>query len=102
MSPAFALTLLGKKASDPFGPPTWIVCVMRLPVIDDDDVDEVEGADAVEFAVEARVSEAAMVCEDAEDCAAAMPTRAETMKDLEKCMTAVFVRRVSMRRIRST
>lgn len=66
-----------------------MVCVIRLPDIDDDDVDEVEGADAVEFAVEARVSEAAMDCED---CAAARPTRADTMKDFEKYMAAVFVR----------
>lgn len=74
----------------------------RLPDIDDDDdVDEVEGADDVELAVEARVSEAAMDCEDAEDCAATMPPRAVMMKDLEKYMAAVFVRRVSIRRISS-
>lgn len=69
-----------------------MVCVTRLPDIDDDDVVEVEGADAVEFAVEARVSEAAMDCDDADDCAAAKPTKADTMKDFEKYMAVVFVR----------
>ena len=65
----------------------------RLPDVDDDDVDDVEGAEAVEFAVEDRVSEAAMD----DDCAAAKPTRAETMRELEKYMAAVLVRRESDR-----
>ena len=86
MSPAFALTLLGKKASDPFGPPTWMVCVTRLPDVDDDPVEDVKGADDVEFAVDDRVSEDAMD----EDCAAAKPTRTDTMKELEKYMVAVL------------
>lgn len=68
-----------------------MVCVTRLPDVDDDDVDDVEGADDVEFAVEERVSEAAM---EEEDCAAAKPTRADTMKELEKYIVAVFFRRV--------
>jgi hypothetical protein len=89
MSPAFALMLFGKKASDPFGPPTWTVCVTRLPDVDDDPVEDVEGADDVELTVEDRVSEAAMD----EDCAAAKPTRADTMKELEKYIVAVFVLR---------
>ena len=69
-----------------------MVCVTRLPVISDDDGDELEGADSVELAIEDGVSEAAMDCVDADDCAAAKPTRAVTMKDFEKYMAAVFVR----------
>lgn len=65
----------------------------RLPDVDDDEVDDIEGADAVEFAVEDIVSEAAMD----EDCAAAKPTRAVTMKELEKYMVSVFVPRESCR-----
>ena len=66
MSPALALMLLGKKAMEPFGPPTWMVCVTRLPVepvaadVDPDAVD-------VEFVVEVLVSEAAMDADDTED-----------------------------------
>lgn len=56
------------------------------------EVDDVVGADAVEFAVEERVSEAAMDCEDDEDCAVAKPTRAVMMTDFEKYMATVCIR----------
>jgi hypothetical protein len=65
MSPAFALMLLGKKAMEPFGPPTWMVWVTRLPVepvaadVEPDAVD-------VEFVVEVLVSDALMD-DDTED-----------------------------------
>jgi hypothetical protein len=91
MSPAFALMLLGKKAREPFGPPTWMVCVTRLPVepvaadVEPDAVD-------VEFVVEVLVSDAAMDADDTEDWAAAKPTRAEMMKDFEKYMVAMCIR----------
>jgi hypothetical protein len=63
MSPAFALMLLGKKAREPFGPPTWMVWVTRLPVAADVEPDAVD----VEFVVEVLVSDAVMDADDAED-----------------------------------
>lgn len=65
------------------------MCVTSDPP-DAVEVDDVVGADSVEFAVEDRVSEAAMDCET-EDCAVAKPTRAETMSDFEKYMVATCV-----------
>lgn len=43
-----------------------MVCVTR-PLPDGVEVEDVVGADAVEFAVEAKVSEAAIDCDDTED-----------------------------------
>lgn len=64
-----------------------MVCVTREPP-GADDVDDVVGADAVEFALEAKVSEAAMDCVDAEDCAVARLASAATMNDFERYMLA--------------
>lgn len=66
MSPAFALMLLGKKAREPFGPPTWMVWVTRLPV-EPVAVDVEPDAVDVEFVVEVLVSDAAMDADDTED-----------------------------------
>jgi hypothetical protein len=62
-----------------------MMCVVS-PAPDDADIDDVAAADAVDDAVDDRVSEAEIDCEDADDCAAAKPTRADTMKAFEKCM----------------
>jgi hypothetical protein len=58
------------------------------PAPDDVDVDDVAAADAVDDAVEANDSETGIDCVEADDddCAAAKPTRADTMKDFEKYM----------------
>jgi hypothetical protein len=73
--------LLGKKASDPLGPPTWMVCVVT-PMGDIPAGDEVELAAAEAEAVcDARDSEAEMERADEADWAAAKPMRADTMKD---------------------
>jgi hypothetical protein len=66
------------------------------PAPDVADVDDVAAADAVDDVVEANDSEAAMDCDDAEDCAAAKPTRADTMKVFEKYMVAMCIRRESI------
>lgn len=65
-----------------------MMCVLSPPP-DAVDVDDVAAADAVDDAVEASVSEAKMDCDDAEDCAAAKPTRADTMKGFEKYMAVI-------------
>jgi hypothetical protein len=89
-SPAFAMTLLGEKMSEPLGPPTWTMCVLTIPagVVDPDSdeppVDKLPRADAVAEA--RRDSDAAT-----EDCAAAKPMRAETMTDLEKYILFVVL-----------
>ena len=77
-----------------------MTCVLS-PAPDVAEVDDVVGADAVDDAVEANDSEAAIDCDDAEDCAVAKPTRAETMKDREKYMVAIRVRRESISGISS-
>ncbi len=64
------------------------MCVTS-PAPDAVEVDDVEGADAVEFAVELRVSEAAIDCDDTADCAAAKLTKADTRKVFEKYMMAM-------------
>lgn len=66
---------------------------MTSPAPNVADVDDVAAADAVEDAVEASDSEAAMDCDDAEDCAATRPTMADTVKNFEKYMVAIGVRR---------
>jgi hypothetical protein len=74
-----------------------MMCVL-IPEPDGVDVDDAPAADAVEDAVEARDSEALMDCDD---CAAAKPTRADTMRDLEKYMVAKCVGKALVRRITS-
>jgi hypothetical protein len=84
------LTLLGKKASDPFGPPTWIMCVLTIPAAaippgaDELPVDIPTLADFV--ADFRRDSDAATA---REDCAAAKPIRADMRTDLEKYILIV-------------
>jgi hypothetical protein len=103
-SPAAALTLLGKKASEPLGPPTWMMCVFTIPAAamapgaiapaaDELPVDMPILADFV--ADIRRDSDAATA---SEDVAAAKPIRAEAMSDVEKSMLSVvfwFVGRVT-------
>ena len=62
---------------------------MLSPAPDVVDVDDAAAADAVEVAVEARDSEAAIDCDDADDCAAAKLARANTMKEFVKYMVAM-------------
>lgn len=69
----------------PFGPPTWTTCVLTIPA----------GAPGIEVSIEtgvgadtvaARVSDAAMVPSPACVVAAAKPSRADAITDLEKSM----------------
>lgn len=81
-SPGAAFTLFGRKDNDPFGPPTWTMCVLTMP---DDELSPVERLPDADCAPDAAKTTGEG------DCAAANPMRALTMMDFEKYIFAIVV-----------
>lgn len=67
-----------------------MICVVS-PAPDIADVDIDAAADAVEDAIEAKDSEVAIDCVEADDCAAAKLTMTDTRKYFEKYIVAICV-----------
>lgn len=81
--------LFGKKAREPFAPPTAMTCVMTVLVCEAADADVVEeGFRDPETVGEARDSEAEIVDTKDDDCATTKSRKAGTIMIFEKNMVA--------------